>query len=173
MSNSHLPLYFSSLLYRQKTYLSCAVHYRGVVYFCCPHPLYPSLPRGQTYAVLHSLSPKGTGSLVYLLGSVNSFHVQNLQTLMIEVFKSLNHENPSFLWDLFSRKEVYYNLRIKDILTLPRALTSSFGTNSITFRGSILWNSTPDVIKSSSTVSVFGKNIKNWEGEGCNCKICK
>ena len=100
-------------------------------------------------------------------------HVQNLQKLMIEVYKSLNHENPSFLWDLFSRKEVYYNLRIKDILTLPRALTTSFGTNSITFRGSILWNSTPDVIKSSNTVSVFGKNIKNWEGEGCNCKICK
>ena len=100
-------------------------------------------------------------------------HVQNLQKLLIEVYKSLNHENPSFLWDLFSRKEVYYNLRIKDILTLPRALTTSFGTNSITFRGSILWNNTPDVIKSSNTVSVFGKNIKNWEGEGCNCKICK
>ncbi len=99
-------------------------------------------------------------------------HVQNLQKLLIEVLKSFNHENPS-LWDLFSRKEVYYNLRIKDILTFPRALITSFGTNSITFRGSILWNSTPDVIKSSNTVSVFSENIENWEGEGCNCKICK
>ena len=100
-------------------------------------------------------------------------HVQNLQKLMIEVYKSLNHENPSFLWDLFTRKEINYNLRIKDILTLPKASTASFGTNSIAFRGSILWNSTPDVIKNSNTVSVFGKNIKNWTGEGCNCKICK
>ena len=62
---------------------------------------------------------------------------------------------------------------IKDILTLPKASTASFGTNSIAFRGSILWNSTPDVIKSSNTASVFGKNIKNWTGEGCNCNICK
>ena len=92
---------------------------------------------------------------------------------MIEVYKSLNHENPSFLWDLFARKEINYSLRIKDILTLPKASTASFGTNSIAFRGSILWNSTPDVIKSSNTASVFGKNIKNWTGEGCNCNICK
>ena len=45
-------------------------------------------------------------------------HVQNLQKLMIEVYESLNHENPSSLWDLFERKESNYNLRIKAILTL-------------------------------------------------------
>ena len=50
-----------------------------------------------------------------------TIHVQNLQQLMIE--ESLNHENPSFLWDLFTRKEVNYDLRIKDILTLSKAST--------------------------------------------------
>ena len=99
--------------------------------------------------------------------------VQNLQQLMIGVYKSHNDENPSFLWDLFRRKEINYNLGIKDILTLTKASTASFGTNSIAFRGSLLWNSTPDVIKSSNTVFVFGKNINNWTGEGCNCNICK
>ena len=49
------------------------------------------------------------------------------------------------------------NLRIKDILTLPEASTPSFGTNSIAFRGRILWNSKPDVIKISNTVSVSAK----------------
>ena len=88
--------------------------------------------------------------------------------LMVEVYKSLNHHNPSFLWGLFARKEINYNLRIKDILLLPKALTTSFGTNSISFRGSLLWNSTPDVIKSSKTVFAFIKNIKNWSGEVCN-----
>ena len=38
------------------------------------------------------------------------------------------------------------------------------GTKSIALRGSILWNSTPDMIKNSKKVSVFGKNIKNWTG---------
>ena len=59
------------------------------------------------------------------------------------------------------RKEINYNLRIKDILSLPKALTAFFGTNSIAFKGSILRDSTPDVIKSSNTVSILVKNIKN------------
>ena len=101
-----------------------------------------------------------------------TIHVQNLQMLMIEVYKSLNHKNPSFLWQLLTRKETNYNLRIKDILALPKALTKSFGINSISFRGSILWNSTHDTIKNSNTVFTFIKNIKNWSGEACNCNIC-
>ena len=91
---------------------------------------------------------------------------------MIEVYKSLNHQNPSFLCELFARKEINYNLRIKDLLTLPKALTTSFGTNSISFRGSILWNSTPNVIKRSNSVFTFITSIKNWCDEVCNCSIC-
>ena len=92
--------------------------------------------------------------------------------LMIEVYKSLNHHSPSFLWELFARKEINYNLRIKGIIALPKALTTPFGINSISFRGSILWNSTPDVIKSSNTVFAFINNIKNWSGEVSSCNIC-
>ena len=101
-----------------------------------------------------------------------AIHVRSFQMLMIEVYKSLNHENPSFLWEFFARKEINYNLRIKDIFALPKALTTSFGINSMSFRGSILWNSTPDAIKSSNTVFAFIKNIKNWFGEVCNCNMC-
>ena len=102
----------------------------------------------------------------------NTIHIQNLHMLMIKVYKFLNDQNPSFLWELSARKEINYNLRIKDNLALPKALTVSFGINLISFRGSILWNSTPDVIKSSNTVFAFIKNIKNWSGAVCNCNIC-
>ena len=44
--------------------------------------------------------------------------------------------------------------------------------NSISFGGSILWNSTSDVIKSSNTVFAFIKTIKKSSGEVCNCNIC-
>ena len=64
--------------------------------------------------------------------------------------------NLSFLWELFARREITYNLRIKDLALL----TMSFGINSISFRGSILWNSTPDVIKSSNAVFTFITKLK-------------
>ena len=99
-------------------------------------------------------------------------HVQNLQRLMIEIYKTLHHENPLFLSELFQRREIRYNLRIKDTVLLPSTSTVAFGMKSICFRGSILWNSIPDVIKSSETVASFCKKIKTWAGEGCNCKLC-
>jgi len=36
---------------------------------------------------------------------------------MIAVYKSLNPQKPSFLRKIFTRKEINYNLRIKDILS--------------------------------------------------------
>ncbi len=41
-------------------------------------------------------------------------HVQNLQRLMIEIYKTLHHQNPVFLSELFQRREIRYNLRIKN-----------------------------------------------------------
>ena len=43
---------------------------------------------------------------------------------------------------------------------LPQAKTTTYGTSSLTFRGSILWNSLPDAIKSSPSVVYFKRSIK-------------
>ena len=43
-----------------------------------------------------------------------TIHVKNLQKLMIEIYKTLNLLNSSYLWDFFSTKEVEYNLKIKN-----------------------------------------------------------
>ena len=98
-------------------------------------------------------------------------HVQNLQRLMIEIYKTLHHRNPVFLSEIFQRREIRYNLRIKDTVLLPSTSTVAFGMNSISFRGSILWNNIPDVIKSSVTIASFSQKIKIWAGEECNCKL--
>ena len=42
-----------------------------------------------------------------------TIHANNLQKLMLEIFKTLNHLNPSYLWDLFNEKQVEYTLRTK------------------------------------------------------------
>ena len=89
---------------------------------------------------------------------------------MTEVYKSLNCQNPAFMWDLFIRKEISYDLRAKDLLQLPKA--SSNVLNSSVFRGSILWNSIPDEIKSSQSTASYKAQIKSWSRNSCNCSIC-
>ena len=94
-----------------------------------------------------------------------TINVKNLQKLMLEVFKTLNYLNPSYLWDLFSVKQVGYNLRTKNLMMLPQIKTQTYGVNSITFRGSILWNALSDDIKTCDNVVAFRKKVIAWKGE--------
>ena len=103
----------------------------------------------------------------------HTIHTRNLQGLMLEVYKYLTSDNSSFLWDFLKRKPVNYNLRLKDLVQLPETRTLRYGNDSLTFRGSILWNALSDRIKSENSVSQFKNNIKNWTGSNCNCLICK
>ena len=88
----------------------------------------------------------------------HTIHTRNLQKLMLEVYICLTSDNPSFLWDFFKRKPVNYNLRVKDLVQLSETRTLRYGNDSLTFRGSILWNALPDTIKSANSVSQFKNN---------------
>ena len=101
-----------------------------------------------------------------------NIHTQNLRMLMIEIYKTLNNTNPPFMQEYFIRKDVKYDLRTRDLLKIPAAKSITFDIDSIILRGSLLWNSIPDLIKRASSAATFKRNIKNWSGEECHCKIC-
>ena len=92
---------------------------------------------------------------------------------MLEFYKSMNHLNPSYIWHIHERKEIQYHLRTKHLCKLQSTKTIKFGMESLSFRGSILWNNLNDEIKELSTVASFKTKIKTWMGGKCNCKICK
>ena len=48
-----------------------------------------------------------------------TIHKKNLQILMVEVYKTLNHLNPLYMWDLFTR--IVVKFRIKILCELPPA----------------------------------------------------
>ena len=101
-----------------------------------------------------------------------AIHSRNLQTLLSEAYKCLTSKNPSFLSDLLERRSTNYNLRIKDLVQLPSTKTVKYGLNSLRFRGSMLWNTFPDMIESAKNDRQFKNRIKNWTGSLCCCLIC-
>ena len=105
-------------------------------------------------------------------GSI-TVHQKNLQILMSEICKTTNHINPPYIWDFFVEKDMPYNLRNKVLCTLPQVHTNRYGLNSLSFRGSILWNNLKDEIKRASTLTNFKKLITKWDGKVCNCLNCK
>ena len=50
-------------------------------------------------------------------------HVRNLQKLMTESYKSMNHLNPSLIWEFHEKKDASYNIRIRNLCTLPQIKT--------------------------------------------------
>ena len=110
-----------------------------------------------------------------LLVRSNSFtiHVQNLQKLMTEIYKSLNNMNPSIAWEFHEKKYVAYDLRKKNLCKLPKTKTISYGVESLSFRGSFLWNTLDDSVTQEPTLARFKNKIRNWAGEPCTCRICR
>ena len=122
--------------------------------------------------ILHNDYGSSFNTLSEKSGTV-MIHVKNLQKLMLEIYKSMSNLNPSYIWHLHERKEVKYDLRAKHLCKLPITRTIKFGMESLSFRGSLLWNNLNDEIKELLTVASFKTKIKTLAGEPCNCKICK
>ena len=79
---------------------------------------------------------------------------------MLEIYKSMNHLNPSYIWHLHERKETQYDLRTKHLCKLPITKAIKFGTESLSFRGSLLSNNLKDEIKELPTVASYKKRPK-------------
>ena len=110
-------------------------------------------------------------SLLELSGST-LIHTVHLRFLMSEIFKSLNSLNPNFMNKLFVEKNSIYQLRKGSQLKIPPARTIKFGSNSVFFRGSILWNSLPTILKTAPSLNLFKDSIIKWQGDNCTCRIC-
>ena len=100
-------------------------------------------------------------------------HTRNLQVMMTEVYCCLNKINPPFLWNQFEINHNKYQNRKGIQIIPPCTNTVTYGINSFTFRGSILWNYLPKNIKESASLKIFKSRIKEWKGHKCLCTICK
>ena len=101
-----------------------------------------------------------------------SVHQRHLRFSVTEICKSTTQINPEFMWSYFTYNNITYNLRKGPILYLPSTHSTYYGTNSVHFRGSLIWNNFPKDIKSSNSVSEFKTKIDNFENIDCGCVTC-
>ena len=90
-------------------------------------------------------------------GNQCRIHQRNLKSMMVKVYKCLHGELPNLLNDIFFVQENKYNLRISNLLALPKCRTQT-ALHSFKYQGSSVWNSLPDVLKDSETSSIL-KNV--------------
>ena len=74
-----------------------------------------------------------------------SIHENNTHTLLIEIYKSLNHVSIPIMQKFFEIKVTPYSHRNNNILRLPKTKTLQYGTEALCFKGSIIWNKVPNI----------------------------
>ena len=99
-----------------------------------------------------------------------TMEIKRLRTLAIEIFKTLNNLNPIFMREIFYFSP-YKTHRKYDIFVQNRN-TSKYGDKSLRALGPHVWNSLPESIKSTNSISAFKNYIKTWFGPKCKCKMC-
>ena len=68
---------------------------------------------------------------------------------------------------------MHYNLVKGPFLGSPKTHSLSYGTNAVHFRGSLIWNNLPAVVKSSDSLFELQNKIKNIGDFDCRCLICR
>ena len=101
-----------------------------------------------------------------LLAMDKSFciHHQNIQRLLIEIYKALHDISGNSLKELLVKRESNISLRPK-----PEAIL--IVKNSIRYFGSVIWNSFPIEIREDHSILLFVTKIKQWKPIACKSYI--
>ena len=93
-----------------------------------------------------------------------TMRVFRLKFMCIEIFKTLNKLNPSFMQDIFKVKSSSYSLRGTNNLQHYRPNQVTFGSNSLRSLGPQVWNGLSNDMKSAENLNMFKNMLKKWEG---------
>ena len=109
-------------------------------------------------------------SLRERLGTKSVFQLR-LNRILIEIFKTVHGQNPSYLNSIFKAKITPYNLRDPSKLIQSRKDSTTYGLRSVNYVGSKMWNELTPAIKSAPDVASFKAALNNWDG--INLQTCE
>ena len=136
-------------------FIDSQFNYAPLLWMFCRKTLYSKIEKIHHRTLKVIYQSNDTYENLLLQSNTVSVHQRHLRFLMIEIYKSVSQLNPQFMWSFFTHKDIPYNLRNGPILGLPKTHSFYYGTNAIYFRGSLIWNNLPAVVKSSNSLFEF------------------
>ena len=154
-------------------FIDSQFNYDSMIWMFCNKEMYKKMKTIHYKALKIVYQTNASYDDLLNLSRSSSIHQKHLRFLMTEIYKSTVNINPQFMWTFFQNKEIPYNLRRGPVLFIPPAKSTRYRTNSIQFRGSLVWNNLPSFVKTSSSAAVFKTNIKSIGNIDCGCLICR
>ena len=104
------------------------------------------------------------------MSNESTIHIKNIKVLITEIYKFLDDLSPP---SFFQKQENYYSLRNPRSLVSKRKLTTTYGIDTISFRGPQIWQDLPPKIRNPDSINLFKSNIKRYGTLTCQCKLSK
>ena len=79
---------------------------------------------------------------------------------------------PELMNIIFYKRNVTYNFRKNSTFETRNIKSVYYGSETISFIGSKIWELLPSNIKDSANLNIFKPNIKSWKPENCPCCSC-
>ena len=91
----------------------------------------------------------------------------------IEIYKVRHNLSSEVLKEIFKTIDPKYNLRKQTLFESRNIRTEQYGFHSLSYIGPKIWSTVPEKIKSSETLDIIKKKIKEWKPVSCPCRLCK
>ena len=89
------------------------------------------------------------------------------------MYKVKNNLSPTLMKSIFPEREIPYNLRNLKPFQSSNVNTVFMAPKPLVTEDQRSGGNIPDDIKNFASLSEFKSKIKNWEHEGCTCRLCK
>ena len=107
------------------------------------------------------------------MGKSFCIHHQNIQRLLIEIYKALHDTSGNSLKELFVKRESTISLLSKPEFVIYSVNSILKGKNSLRYFGSVIWSLLPIENSEDHSISSFITKIKQWKPIACPCTICR
>ena len=101
-----------------------------------------------------------------------TIHHRNIQTLALEIYKTIHELNPIFMKDVFSLGKKNHPTRTEQ-LSHPNPRTVTYGLESFGYKARQIWRYIPNEIKNTTNINVFKKYTSENCSNLCKCNLCK
>ena len=102
-----------------------------------------------------------------------NINIDRLRCLYIEIYKTLNDLNASFMKEIYEKRDEnrVTRDRYKLNLNISRRNHVTFGAKSLKVCEPKIWNTLPVNNKTAENLKGFKNLIKTWNGVSCNCIV--
>ena len=92
--------------------------------------------------------------------NLSSLEAVRKRAIAIEVYKTLQNQNPVYLNKFITVNNNRYNTR--QPLFVPRVSTVKYGQRSLRYMAPKIWNSLPEDTRQQPTLDLFKRSIRAW-----------